>query len=166
MHLISFKDWLASQRESTAFTRARAAGALGLMPPKDHEGHRHSTFIFPKKKSKTNKKKKEAKPLEEAKRTPVKDPRTDSWLQEIGLLKSKIDELRGAVEKKKRSPKKDDKKEPDKPDNARKRVNDAEDSDMESKVTDREVSKDNAVSPDSNSDNRSVVRGDRSRVGV
>lgn len=58
MSLISFKDWYAQHKESSAYTRARMQGELGLGPDVSHTGHSRSTFNYKKRKKKKKSSKK------------------------------------------------------------------------------------------------------------
>lgn len=116
----TFKDWLANQDESSAFTRRRHAAALGLAPPipaaSVHSRSTASPFETEKltKKSKKKKKKKctcdgkcddcknknkKKKVDESRKRGIVKNNRIDDFLNAVGALKDDARSLEDAKAK-------------------------------------------------------------------
>lgn len=110
--MLSFKDWLSNQEESSAFTRLRHDAALGLKPaiPAASIHSRSTASPFEtkklakkskakKKKGDKNRKKKSKKFVESKKGRAVRDNRIDNFLNAVGALKDDTKRL-GTAKKK------------------------------------------------------------------
>lgn len=100
---LNYREWLRSQEESSASTRARREVALGLRTPTGMGSlHGHSTAA-PWEVRNISKKLKKGKKKVVTKSPDA--PKVDTWLQELEALSGSVKKLKDVLDKKKKTPK-------------------------------------------------------------